>query len=190
MAKEPTIRPLVHTGIHTEFGELLDDMVQGGQETMDLVWTPGFSEARIARDTALAEVAAGTRSRSDVPTLNGNVRLVRRSSANGAPDQIKMMQAGNKGYKPLTDADVGPGKLVTAIPPGATKFADGTYGKGDCAYVWCDAQTAARNSYRKQQLTDSRLMAAAERAQTAGVDYTSSKGETLDGAPKSRVNVS
>lgn len=194
MAKEPEapkVRDLIHTGIHTEFGELLDDPnFVGGQDNVDMVWTPGFSEARIARDTALNEVAAGRMRYQDAPTLNGNVRLVRRASASGAPDQLKMMQSSNKGYRLLTKADIGPGKLVTDFPPGATVLADGSIAKGDCVYMWCDAQTAARNSHKKQQLTNSRLNAAAERANQAGVEYSSTLGQALEGSPASRVKVS
>ena len=180
-------KPLIPTGIHTEFGELLDDPDFVQNDDTDYTWTPGFSESRIARDKALAEVAAGRLPKNKVPTLAGNVRLVRRTVQSGAPDQIKTMRAANKGYRILTKDDIGPGKLVTSLPSAAVVLADGTITKGDCVYMFCDAQQAARNSFEKQRKTQARLSAAQSRAQDAGVGYSSKPGEALESFPSTRL---
>lgn len=192
MAKDtPVKRPLVSTGVHTEFGEVIDDPSAphlGGRKA-DVTYTPGFSEARYQRDIEVAEFQRGLRKREDVHPLAGNVRLVRRSSVGGTPDFIKQTQSANAGYKPLTDDQIGPGKLVTAVPKGATRLPDGTYAKGDTLYMYCDAPTAARNAYEKQQRTQARLLAAQDKAEQSGVDYDSRLMEPLAGHPTSRVQV-
>jgi hypothetical protein len=191
MAKTDAIkRPLLETGVHTEFGPMLDDpSVREGQTQPDFMFTPGFSDARIARDVALGELSRGAIRPQDVPVLKGNVRLVRRSKTNGTPDATKQTSSANRGYKFLTDADIGPGKIVTSVPPTATKMADGTFTVGDCVYMVCDQQQAARNAYRKAQDTAARMAVAGERAQAAGVQYDSRLMEALDGNPASKVQV-
>lgn len=184
----PPTRPLVATGVMTPFGELLDDpenplSLSNGP---DITWTPGFSEMRVARDIALAEVAQGRRHPKDVPTLPVNVRLVRRSMANGSPDATKQLRASNDGYRYVTEADVGE-KWFTKIPQGATKLPDGTLAKGDCVYMVADAQQAARNTVRKEMATRARLSAAQTRAEGAGISYDSRLMESLDAVPASRV---
>lgn len=187
---KPVIRELIGTGVHTEFGEVLDDPANPMDlSTMpDLVtYTPGWSELRVARDRALAEVANGKARMRDVPTLPVNVRLSRRTRANGAPDASKMIAASNRGYRVVTKADIGQ-PWMREMPDGATVLADGSIAKGDCVYTVCTAQQAAQNAHRKQVQTMARLSAGQETASRAGVDYTSRLGETI-GAPPSRVNV-
>ena len=188
--KETPVRPLVPTGVMTPFGMLLDDPENPltADGAPDTVWTPGFSDLRVARDKALAEVAQGRRSAKDVPTLPVNVRLVRRSQKSGAPDQQKQMQSSINGYRYVTSADIGQ-SWFTALPPGVTELPDGSFAKGDCVYMVADAQTAARNTVKKELATQARLSAGQARAEGAGVSYDSRLMEPLNGAPESRVKV-
>lgn len=192
MANKPETpkRPLVATGVMTPFGELLDDPENPVDQTHgpDITWTPGFSEMRVARDTAIAEVAQGRRSAKDVPTLPVNVRLVRRAHPSGAPDGVKQMQSSNNGYRYVTKADVGQ-PWFKELPAGSTVLADGNITKGDCVYMVADAQVAARNTVRKELATRARLSAAQARAEAVGATYDSRLMEPLDGAPASRVKV-
>lgn len=184
----PAKKPLIATGIHTEFGEVLDDPTRpmlGGQRA-DVTYVPGHSERRWERDVALAEARKGLRSLKDVPVLPGNVRWVRRSHANGAPGRSKEMGARNSGYRYVTDADIGPDKLVTEAPTGAQKLPDGTYAMGDTVLMYCDAPTAARNAYAKQDKTQRRLLGAQEKADTSGVETEKRLMEPLAGAPATR----
>ena len=188
---EAPIRPLTPTGILTEFGELYDDpndtAAMGGQ-ALDHCYTPGFSEMRWQRDFALAEVAQGKRAKTEVPALPVNVRLVRRTLASGQPDMQKQVGSSNRGYKPVTQAEVGQA-WFKEIPPGATVLADGTIAKGDCVYMWCDGPKAARNRYEKDRATQRRLTGAADRAEKAGVRYESTLMQPLKGVPASKINV-
>ena len=188
--KETPVRPLVPTGVMTPFGMLLDDPENPltADGAPDTVWTPGFSDLRVARAKALAEVAQGRRSAKDVPTLPVNVRLVRRSQKSGAPDQQKQMQSSINGYRYVTSADIGQ-SWFTALPPGGTELPDGSLAKGDCVYMVADAQTAARNTVKKELATQARLSAGQARAEGAGVSYDSRLMEPLNGAPESRVKV-
>lgn len=192
MAEKPEVaapvRPLVPTGIITPFGELLDDpaapiSAEGGP---DVTWTPGFSEMRVARDKAIAEVAQGQRTAKDVPALPVNVRLVRRAQPSGAPDGAKQMQSSNNGYRHVTKADVGQ-PWFTQVPPGATVLPDGTITKGDTTYMVAEAQVAARNTVRKELATRARLSAAQSRAEGVGISYDTRLTEPLDAVPASRV---
>ena len=79
--------------------------------------------------------------------------------------------------------------MVTSFPPAATKLADGSISKGDCVYMICDQQQAARNAFQKARATAERCSTAADRAQGAGVTYESRLIEALDGSPSSRVQV-
>lgn len=184
------VRPLVPTGVMTPFGMLLDDpdhplTAEGAPDT---VWTPGFSDLRVARDRALGEVAQGRRSMKDVPALPVNVRLVRRSQKSGAPDQQKQMQSAVNGYRYVKKEDIGQA-WFTHLPPGVTELPDGSLAKGDCVYMVADAQTAARNTVKKGLATAARLSAGQARAEGAGVSYDSRLMEPLNGAPESRVKV-
>lgn len=194
MAKPEAVptRPLVPTGIMTPFGVLLDDPSNPltADGSPDQVWTPGFSDLRVKRDKELAEVAQGLRSPKDVSTLPVNVRLVRRTTKSGAPDQQKQMQSSLNGYRPVQKSEIGPhNPWFTGMPGGATELPDGTIAKGDCVYMVADAQTAARNTVKKELATAARLSAGRERAEGAGVSYDSRLMEPLNGAPESRVKV-
>ena len=189
--QDAPLRDVVPTGVMTEFGELKDDpnqnVAMGGQK-IDFCFTPGWSEMRWARDVALGEVAKGKRSKAEVPTLPVNVRLVRRTTPGGQPDGMKQIQSGNRGYVAVTKADIGQ-PWFTALPNGAQVLADGTITKGDCTYMVCHAEQAARNAYEKDRTTRQRLTGAAERAESAGVRYESTLMQPLKGAPPSKINV-
>ena len=149
-------RPLVETGIRTEFGDVLEDasFYDVGGADRDLTYVPGFSELKRARDTALADIASGKRPRHEVkvPTLPVNVRWTRTASPKGAPDGMKQISTANLGYKPANKSDIG-SEWLKALPPGAVVNADGSIQKGDTILMVADGKTAARNSARKQAAT-------------------------------------
>lgn len=184
----PVVRDLIPTGVHTEFGEVMDDPSAPtlGGRTVDVTYVPGHSDRRWERDVALAEARKGLRREADVPVLDGNVRWVRRSAANGAPGQSKEMKSKLKGYEYVRATDVGPGKRITEVPKGATLLPDGTYAMGDTVLMQCDAATAARNAYEKQRKTLDRLAASEEKAAMSGVDTEKRLSEALAGNPQTR----
>ena len=149
-------KPIFNTQVSSEFGDVLDaadfQQAQMGLEA-DATYTPGFSEMRQKRDLEILEVAQGVRQGNDVSTLPVNVRLVRCSTPRDAkPDGVKLLKAGTKGYRPVTEAEIGK-EWFTTLPPGTTKMADGTLRKGDVMYMVTDAKTAARNQLAKQIAT-------------------------------------
>lgn len=169
----------------TEFGELLDDpesFSAEGNFQPDVTYTPGFSELRIQRDTELALAAQGKMAMKDVTILPANVRLSRRTNKAGAPDQTKLVTAGNNGYRPITKEDVGQ-PWFREIPAGATVLPDGSIAKGDTQYMVCDAQRAARNTHRKNMKTLAKLGQSAAYApgrNIPGVTVTTTKGQPIE----------
>ncbi len=80
--------------------------------------------------------------------------------------------------------------MVTEAPKGAQKLPDGTYAMGDTVLMQCDAATAARNAYAKQQLTQRRLLGAQEKADSSGVETEKRLMEPLAGTPATRFQTS
>lgn len=150
-------RPLVETGIRTEFGDVKDDpsFYDVGGANQDLTYVPGFSDLKRARDTELAEVASGRKPRHEarIAPLPVNVRWVRKTTPKGAPDGMKQITSANLGYKAVDAAQIGKVDWLTELPPGATRNADGSIQKGDTILMVADGKTAARNSARKQAQT-------------------------------------
>lgn len=189
-APAQTVRPLVTSQTMTEFGAVLDDPEGSSAmgQSPDITWTPGWSELRLQRDMQVLEAKQGKRKWSEVVSLPGNVRLTKRCNTAGAPDQVKQITAGQRGYRAVTKADIGQ-PWFTAMPAGAEVLPDGTIKKGDCVYTYCPPEAAARNVKRKQDLTKSRQMTASDKAETQGISYESRLMEPLDGTPASRVKV-
>lgn len=184
-------RPLIGSGIITEFGEILDDpdayTAEGGGSP-DVTYTPGFSELRQKRDSELALVAKGEMAMRDVTVLPVNVRLSRRTQKNGQPDQTKIQTAGNNGYRPVTKADVGQ-PWFKELPPGAVEFPDGSIGKGgEVQYMVCDGQRAARNAYRKEQKTLARLGQSKARENLPGVTVTTTQGQPIQAGAQTKID--
>lgn len=153
-------RPLIRTTPVSEFGEAeasaFETAPDGDQVFMrDLTYVPGWSDLRRRRDTELAELAEGRRSASEVRTLPVNVRLVRRTSANGTFDGKKLMMAGVQGYKPITSDLMGTVDWFTAMPPGAKILENGEIvnAAGDMVYMYAEGPVAAQNLRRKSEKT-------------------------------------
>lgn len=148
-----TKRPLVESTIRTEFGDVLDDAafhdVSGVDR--DMTYVPGFSEMRRARDIELAEVAQGRKLARDakLAPLPVNMRWVRRTTPNGAPDARKELGSANLGYRIATKDMIGKNPWLKEMPPGAVVTADGAIQKGDTVLMLTDNKTAARNAARK-----------------------------------------
>ena len=149
--------PIILTQPPPEFGELTSSPEFLDENTMDsdLTYVPGFSELRLARDKAIVEVMRGRLSAKEVPTLPRNFRWERCQNTKGQPDSRSVIQAGNQGYQKVTREQVGEGKIVTALPPGAHFAADGTIMQGDTVLMVTDASRAARNEFQQRARTAS-----------------------------------
>lgn len=149
--------PIIFSEPPPEFGELKDSAEFLDPNTMDsdLTYVPGFSELRFQRDQAIVEVLKGKRRASEVPSLPVNFRWARFQNKKGEPDNRKVIRAGNRGYKVVTTADVGEGKLIPKLPAGAEFLADGTIRQGDTVLMIADAQRVARNELAKRARTES-----------------------------------
>lgn len=150
-------RPVVATGIRTEFGDVQEDasFYDVGGADRDLTYVPGFSDMRRARDLGIAAVASGLKDKRDVDIkpLPVNLRWTRVTSPKGSPDGAKQMSTENLGYKAVNQAQIGKSDWLTKLPPGAVVNADGSIQKGDTILMVTDGKTAARNSARKQAQT-------------------------------------
>lgn len=138
-------RPVVPSGIMTEFGELLDDpktlMDEMGMNR-DVTYVPGFSDLRRAADLA--------RANGKIPEpLPVNLRWARRTRASGVPDNSRIVAHQRSGYKPVTKDDIGK-PWLTDYPAGCTVLPDGTIGNADMQLMVCDQRTAARNEAGKR----------------------------------------
>jgi hypothetical protein len=149
----------VNTEPPPEFGELHASAAFADPDIMDHdhTYVPGFSELRLARDRAIVEVMQGKRRAADVPTLPHNFRWARCQTRAGEPDNRKVIRAGNRGYKAVTMNEVGEGKLLATLPPGAQTAADGTIRQGDTMLMVADAQRVARNELQKRAKTESAI---------------------------------
>lgn len=175
--EDSVVRPLVHTGVVTEFGPVLEDpdaRTFGYDQQVDVTYTPGWSELRRQRDEQLSEAAHGRRPPGKVLTLPGNVRLVRRTTVNGTPEMTSGIQHGNMGYRPITKDDVGQ-SWFTKMPGGAIALPDGSIAKGDCLYMYCPPEQAARNAAAQQQRTMDRVGATMAKAERHGIEATVTK---------------
>ena len=149
--------PLIVSSPPPEFGELTTSPEFLDPEGMDgdLTYVPGFSEQRHARDRALVALVQGRCQAQDVPSLTHNFRWARCQNKKGDPDNRKVIRAGNRGYRAVTKEQVGEGKLLPDLPPGAQYMPDGTIRQGDTQLMVADAQRVARNEFQKQARTAS-----------------------------------
>jgi len=149
--------PLIISEPPPEFGVLLEspEFLDPNVMDADVTYVPGYSEARLARDRAIVEVMQGRRAAKDVPTLPAKLRWERCQNKKGEADNRPVIQAGNNGYRAVTKADIGEGKIVTSMPPGAEVQVDGTIRLGDTLLMVTDAQRAARNELQQRARTAS-----------------------------------
>ena len=154
--------PIVISEPPAEFGELTasPEFHDVARMNGDLTYVPGFSELRFARDKAILEMMQGKRAAKDVPTLPYNFRWARCQDKKGQPDNRKVIRAGNRGYRTVTMADVGEGKLLASLPPGALPSADGSIRQGDTQLMVADAKDVARNEFQKRLHTQSAIKGA------------------------------
>ena len=148
--------PLIISQPPPEFGELKESPEFHDPHGMDgdLTYVPGFSELRFARDQAILEVMQGKRRANEVPTLPVNFRWERAQNKKGDPDTRKVIQSNNRGYKAVTKDDIGEGKLLEKMPPGATMLADGMVRQGDTILMVAEASRVARNEFQKRARTE------------------------------------
>ena len=157
-----SIRQVVFSAPPPEFGELKETPEFNDEHGMngDATYVPGFSELRYKRDTAINKVMRGELRANEVPTLPHNFRWVRCQNVKGEPDSRKVVRAGNRGYRAVTQEDVGPGKLVPSLPAGSAVKADGTVRLGDVQLMIADAQQVARNEFAKRVRTETTIRGA------------------------------
>lgn len=171
-------RPLVRTGVQTEFGEAMIDPEReraGTDVGTDPTYVPGFSDLRFTRDQQLAESARGRHPIGKVLTLPINLRWSRRTNTTGTPDGRKVQKAKQQGYQPVTASDIGQ-PWLTEMPEGATLLPSGEIVKGDTVLMKCAAERAALNQYRKQELTMNRLGASLQKAEDLGMAAETTQG--------------
>ena len=149
--------PVVITRPPPEFGELQQtpEFHDTAAMNSDLTYVPGFSELRYARDKAINDLREGKIRASEVPTLPRNFRWARCQNKKGEPDTRKVVRAGNRGYRAVTKDDVGEGKIIPALPAGATFRTDGMIIQGDTVLMVADAERVARNEFAKRARTES-----------------------------------
>ena len=140
-------KPVVRSGIVTEFGMLEDDpntlMNEMGMNR-DVTYVPGFSDMRRAADFARSERGDGK-----PQPLPVNVRWARRTKANGLPTSERLVAHRRNGYRPVTKDDVGKPWFLE-VPAAADILPDGTIGNADMQLMVCDAKTAAKNEATKR----------------------------------------
>jgi hypothetical protein len=150
-------KKLVDANLVTEFGaiELTDEFRSEGVGQRDYSYVPGFSEKRVNRELDLAALHRGEIKGRDVRTLDENLRWFRRTEKNGQPDNSRIVDGKNQGYRPVTRSDVGQ-SWMTEPPPNSYFAADGvcTISGGDLVLMVCDKEHAARNAMRKKILTE------------------------------------
>lgn len=175
-------KPLIETKVLTEFGEVYDspDFYQVNGADKDHTYVPGFSDLRRARAVAQARAKRGEIPASAVPLMQVRLQWVRTQKTNSAPDNTKEVQAGNDGYREVTNKDIGQ-PWLTALPQGAKVIAGGRIQKGDVTLMVCDGQQAAKNAARnafqtKRMLTESKSPLLKEGDRVRGADpYIESK---------------
>lgn len=159
-------RPLVNTGIRTEFGDVLEtaEFYQAGGQDRDLTYVPGFSDMRRDRDLAISDVASGKVDRRDakISPLPVNLRWVRATTPKGAPDAMKQIASAQNGYTTVNKSQVGKTEWLKALPPGATVEADGSIRKGDLVLMVAEGKQAAKNAARRQAQTNTMVRSAEE----------------------------
>lgn len=162
-------RPLIVSNPPPEFGELEMEpgLLDHAGMKRDYSYVPGFSDLRVARDKAILEVLRGERDAKEVPTLPYNLRWARCETRKGEPDTRKVVSAENRGYRAVTQNDVGEGKLIPKLPAGSKFAADGTLKQGDVILMITDAKTAGRNEFAKRARTESAIRGAEEGFETA-----------------------
>jgi hypothetical protein len=140
-------KPVVRSGIVTEFGLLEDDPATLLDETgmaRDITYVPGFSDMRRAADFARSE--RGNKNPQPLPV---NLRWARRTRANGTPTNERTVAHQRTGYEPVTKEDLGQ-PWLTHLPAGASILPDGTVATADMQLMKCSQKTAQRNEARKQ----------------------------------------
>ena len=149
-------KPLVATGIRTEFGEVYETPEFYDQLTVqqDHTYVPGFSQMRRARDIALKEVADGKRDQKDVPALPVNCRWVRCAKPlTSAPDDRKQITSESIGYRLVSKEDLGQ-PWFSGMPLGAVEGPGGTIRKGDTVLMVATKERAAMNAAAKARRTE------------------------------------
>lgn len=150
--------PLVKTAPASEFGDYTSsiDFNDPSVAGRDMSYVPGFSDLRKARDLKVAEYVNHRIGKNDIPDLPVNMRWARNQSRDGKPDSAKVFGHSLRGYRAVTEKDIGT-PWLKALPPGSAKLADGTIIKGDTILMVVDKEQAARNARVKAEATQRRV---------------------------------
>ncbi len=138
-------KPIVPTGIMTEYGEFKDDpglLFDEAGASGDPLYVPGYSDMRRAADTA--------RGRGETPKpLPVNLRWVRRTKVSGQPTAERMVAGQHAGYTAVRADQVGRVEWLTELPPAGTELPDGTIGNADSILMVQEGPRAARRAVAK-----------------------------------------
>lgn len=155
-----TQRPLIAVeGFTTEFGHITaDPKFYDESVSQDFSHVPGFSDLRRARDREIARLVATKKYTSQeaarkAPELPVNMRWARCTTVRNEPDNRKVTAHGNRGYRLVTQADIGT-PWLKAMPIGSLENPDGTVRRGDMVLMVCTKEQAARNEAVKQFRTE------------------------------------
>jgi hypothetical protein len=147
--------PLVASAPISEFGDFTDDISRPPGLETDGTYVPGFSELRVAHDTAVGAFLRKEIPRGDIPTLPVNLRWARVQNKAGQPDSTKPFKHQRKGYRFVTKDQINE-TWLREIPGGTEWGADGHLHNGDCALMWCPREQAAKNEAARRQDTEAR----------------------------------
>lgn len=144
--KSSAKKPVVITGIMTEFGEFKDDpraLFDEVGASGDPTYVPGFSDMRRQADLDRAE--------GRVPqALPVNLRWVRRTRVSGMPVNDRLIHTQHLGYEAVRFDQIGTEKWITGCPPTAQELPDGTIGNADSVLMVQSAEKAQRREVVKR----------------------------------------
>lgn len=150
--------PLIASGPISEFGAFEPDeqYFNAVGQDRDGTYVPGFSDLRRAYDKALGQFKRGEIARADIPTLPVNLRWARNQNRSGTPDSAKPFAHARKGYRMVTESDIGE-PWLQALPGGAMIDAAKNIRNGDTVLMVATAKDAGRNKALRERETEARL---------------------------------
>ena len=155
-------RPLIPTAAISEFGDLTDQSFFKDPVSMDndITYVPGSSELRRQNALKFAEYAKGECARTDIPDLPVKLVWVRNQDKSGKPDNSRVFQFEQDGYRMVNATEDAGQSWLTKAPPSANKQADGSIRCGDSVLMVCTAESARREEAYLRAETERRLTGA------------------------------
>lgn len=138
-------KPIVPTGIMTEYGEFLDDpsvLFDEAGASGDPLYVPGYSDMRRAADLARAKKEKP----KDLPV---ELRWVRRTKVSGLPTNDRLVSSKHRHFEAVQFDQIGKVDWLTECPPAASQLPDGTIGNADSVLMVRTGKAAARRAVAK-----------------------------------------